>query len=82
MFPALAAHSVRRTVVALLLDAMGPLLSLYIPRRGPEFPFLVLDLLPIILSYPKARLGFGSAPVATRSKIGKGQNSRQPAAFG
>ena len=45
MFPALSARLVRRTVVSLLLDTMGPFaFFMYSPPRmgnnGPELPFL------------------------------------------
>jgi len=47
-----------------------------IASNGPEFPFLVLDLLSIILSYPKAHhSNLGLARLACqcnhRSKMGK-----------
>jgi len=64
--------------VALLLDAMGPFA--YFPSRGKEsveIPFSCFGFRLLIIFYrdakkPIIRFGFGSAPVATRSKMGMG----------
>lgn len=67
--------SPRRTVVALLLDAMGPLaLPTAMGNSRPEFPFSsfrsVVDYF-IPSEKPIITLGIASAPVIIRSKMGK-----------
>ena len=69
-------HRTRQDVVALLLDAMGPLLPVAWEIICRHSLFLVLRLPAFVCKRPSSDLVLVSAPVATLSKTGKAQVAR------